>query len=1549
MNVRTKKRIKIAGWTCLFPVTLLALAMALLYVPPVQRMVVRKASHAISASTGMRVEVGGVRLTFPLNLTLKDVAVTSPAAAQDTLLFIRQTRLHVRPMPLLDKEISVAGFQMEDVRLSLRTATEGMEITGRIGRLTTSGDRILPAREEARLGRLTLSDAEVTLRISPVASPDTSATDNHWKIWIDDLRLQRASVAVQMPSDAERLATGVERLALTDGAIDFGAKQYSVAHLSLSDATVSYDVGERPLAKGFDPSHIAFSDIQAGMDSLFYQEKEIHACLGACLRTFSAREQSGIAISSMSGTIQADSALLLIPRWSLRTPGSSLSAQVAFPWQLAAEGSKEIFRTQIEASLDRRDVLTLAGAQAPAIAPYYPDALFTVSGLLEGTSARMHLRRLYGELPGVFRMEADGWVDHIADPVARAGKIHLAASTQAGKRRSPFFPSTSLSLPVKMNLDLQVALDQGIYQAEALLTGQEGHASFAGRYHAARHEYEAALTVEGLEPGRFLPADSTVRLTASLTASGKGADVFADSTRAHIRGVLTEFRYKNTTFSGLSVEATLKEHRLQASLASEYPYAKGVATLDGEIYKKKSSAMLIVEMDSLDFYGLNMTDQAFSHSFQLFTEWETNGAKQHRLDMTLGNWDMVMGAQTVTPKTLTLHAHGDADTTLLSFHAGDLAVTLAGNTDPATTVRKLTAVPSDFMRQLREDSLLRLQPLRVLLPAVSLQVTAGRDNPVYHYLQEKNVFFDQFTLDASVSPADGIRMDARLLSFVKDTTKIDTVRVAVWQDTTGIYHSGEVIKNKFRRQEPFTAGWNGDLQDGAGSLEMYYRNGRNETGLHAGVRAVQQPDGVRFHLLPDVVIAFLPFSVNRNNYVLVKNMRDISASLRMKGENGAFIRLHSTEGEEEAMKELSLEINRLNLADVTRGFGDRAPSLQGLADVSLRYVPMDSAYLMVMDAGVDNLIYRDGRIGGILLNGVYLPVGAGEHQIDMHLFHDKKEISMLSALYRPARDGGLEGALEVDHVPLAMFNPFLAGAAQLNGSLQGSLSISGTKENPLLNGYLKMDTTTAYIAAAGTRIRFDEQKVEIKDSRVQFNNYRIHAAGNNPFVINGTIDIHNPARGKADLKLTADNMQLLDTRKTDESIVYGKLFVDLNSTLSGALNSLDMRGDLHLSGNTNLTYILKESPLTAQDRMADLVTFSYFQDTIPRRTRRSYTGLLHETAPTGGLDMQLAVRVDPAVKLRVDLDGEGSNRVELEGGGDLSLQYTRQGDLLLTGRYTLSDGLVKYNMPVIANKTLKVKENSYIEWTGNMMDPYLNLKATERIRSSVGTDGQTPHIVNFDAGIEVKQRMADLSLQFTLDALDDASVQNQLISMGPEERGKQAVSLLLTGMYLADDGNGKKKIDMGTALNSFLQSEINLITGSLLKDVDFNFIMDSYDGADNGKRTDYAFRFSKRFYNERINVILGGLVSTGDVAEQSNTFINDASLEYRLDVGGNRYAKVFYNRQYESLLEGEITKYGAGIIFRKKMIHLYDLFLFRKKQVAPVADEEKEDRHDEKQ
>ena len=138
-----------------------------------------------------------------------------------------------------------------------------------------------------------------------------------------------------------------------------------------------------------------------------------------------------------------------------------------------------------------------------------------------------------------------------------------------------------------------------------------------------------------------------------------------------------------------------------------------------------------------------------------------------------------------------------------------------------------------------------------------------------------------------------------------------------------------------------------------------------------------------------------------------------------------------------------------------------------------------------------------------------------------------------------------------------------------------------------------------------------------------------------------------------------------------------------------------------------------------------------------------------------------------------------------------------------------------------------------------------------------------------------------------------------------------------------------------------LWTKINNIAGSALKSVDISLGMEQYDkngNAGGGQRTDFSFRFGKRFYNDRISIILGGRISTGaDVnSGQAQPFIDNVSIEYRLDNTGTRYIKLFHDKNYESLLEDEITETGVGVVLRKKMNRLGELFIFKKNKVKPA-------------
>lgn len=147
-----------------------------------------------------------------------------------------------------------------------------------------------------------------------------------------------------------------------------------------------------------------------------------------------------------------------------------------------------------------------------------------------------------------------------------------------------------------------------------------------------------------------------------------------------------------------------------------------------------------------------------------------------------------------------------------------------------------------------------------------------------------------------------------------------------------------------------------------------------------------------------------------------------------------------------------------------------------------------------------------------------------------------------------------------------------------------------------------------------------------------------------------------------------------------------------NATLRGPVEELVMRGNMNILGKTNVTYVLKDSPLTVNDRLGDMVTFVNFNDTT------SVEESSVQQISLGGMDVAMTMHIDQAVQARVDLVPDGSNYMLLEGGGDLSFQYTPQGDMLLTGRYSLMSGEMKYQIPIIPLKTFNIQ--MAVMWSG---------------------------------------------------------------------------------------------------------------------------------------------------------------------------------------------------------------------------------------------------------
>ena len=1498
-----RKWIKWVSWILLTPILLFVVLMVLLYVPPVQNFLRKQATSYASEATGMQINVGRIDLRFPLNLLVRDVEVIQ---VPDTLLTLGSLNVHVQAMPLFKGKIEVDDITLQQVTVNSADLIEGMKIRGVLGRFFLESHGVDLTDETAVINHVELSDTHIGLVLNDTATTektDTASVPINWKVDLHALSLKNVSFSMQLPADTMRMAARVSEASIKDVSADLKHQFYGLRSFLLTGTSVNYDTGNTQPVEGFDPSHIALRDIRIGIDSVLYRGRNMNAVI----REFSMNERSGLSVTSLTGRVFADSTVIRIPDFRLLTPHSEMNLTAQTYWELVNIPTTGRLTARFNALIGKQDVMLFAGGLPEAFKGAYPFRPLVVQAGTEGNLKSMQISRFKVNLPGAFSLEGGGELYNLTDSTTRSAALDL--KMQTGNLNflpalGGMTPGAPLVIPDSMLLDARLGMEGSKYDARLLLKEGEGRLGLTAALNSTTEAYTADLHIEDLQINHFLPKDSIYEFSASLAAHGRGFDFTSYKTAAALKATIDKLHYGDYKISGIGLTGTVKNAVANVQLTSDNPLLKMTADAEYHLAHHYPDGKV----------GLNVT-----------------GIDTEKL------FGVSLGKNSGKPLDLQLTGEVRKERVFTHLTAGDLKLNLSARAGLELLIRQSTHFADVLTKQLEAKELNHAE-LRKALPTAVFSFSAGQDNPMAWYLATQNISYHDASAKLGCAPDWGINGKVALHTLKIDTLQLDTIFFTLKQDTSRINLRGGVINGPKNPQISFTSILTGEIRDKDAELVAQYINDKGKTGLLFGVNAkplyggLGKGNGLALTLVPEEpVIAFhkFRFEEHHNWIYLHKNMR-VYANVDMQDNEGMGIRMQSLPSDTVSLQNMDVELRRIRLEEVF-SILPYMPQITGLLSAEAHYIQTEKSLELSAEASIDELTYERQRIGDVALGATWLPGEKGKQYVNTYLTHEGTEIMVADGALYPAVSGkdSIVVNSTLEHFPLSIANVFVPDQmVTLSGDMDSDLHITGYTDSPLINGGLSLDSVSVYARQADARFIFDNRPIQVQNNRIVFDKFAIYTTSQNPFSIDGYVDFRDMGRPMANLKLFAENYTLLNAKRTKESMVYGKVFVDLDATVRGPLDGLMMRGNVNLLGNTDVTYVLTDSPLTVQDRLSDLVTFTSFADTTSLNKEEE------STLSLGGLDMIMTIHIDPAVRLKADLSADRSSRVELEGGGDLSLQYTPQGDLTLTGRYTLSGGMMKYALPVIPLKEFQIQNGSYVDWTGNPMDPMLNFKATERVRASVTQEDGTSRMVNFDISIVVKNRLDNLSLAFEIDAPDDASVQNQLAGMGPDERSKQAVAMLATGIYLADSGGGSgMNLNMGAALNSVLASQINALTGNM-KNASLSFGVEDHDDSDaGGKRTDYSFRYSQRFFNDRFQIVLGGKVSTGaNATNDVESFIDNISLEYRLDQSGTRYIRLFHNKNYESVFEGEITETGVGLVLRKKMDRLSELFIFKKKK-----------------
>lgn len=1527
MKKPIKKALKWLGITVATPIALFLLLAILLYIPPVQNFAVHQVANYLSGNLGMDVRIDKVRLAFPLDLAVHHMTAVEKG---DTLLNADRLRLNVKLMPLFEGRADVDGFELYGLVIDTKSYISDTRIKGHAGQLTAAAHGVDWEKELVNLDHARLHDADIYVTLSDTAKKDTTESKAKWNIAVKKVDIERSKVHLQMPGDSMRIYANLGRAALRGGAFDTGRNYYAVKALQLQDCDVNYDIPYIKPVAGIDPNHIAVKRLTLMLDTLSYNNEGV---LRAGLRGLTLHEKCGLDVTRLSGSVYMDTTQLRLPALRLRTPASRIDADVAFDFKAFSAGKGGHCQAMVDASIGYDDIRTLAtGYVDKAYLRALPHKPLAIKGTVSGNIDHLRLPSLTLNMPGVLQASANGYTNYVTKGW-RNGKFNFNLRTKslaAVRQLMPASLKQSINVPDGLSLRGKAAFNGSRYDADIKAGIGRGSLAAKAKLDVKRETYKVVATAHQLPIASIVRGVPVGPFSGSLRASGSGWDVMSPRASLTADAKVNALSYERYPLGGISVKANLRGGKAVAHFEADNPLLQGNGHIEALLGRHNYEVAVKASLPNLDLKKLGVTTDTLYFGTDIDIKATANKAfTAYALSGSIANNHFTTQRMSAMAKDILFDLATSRDTTTANISAGDLRLRLGAKGDIPHLGTHLARFANELQKEAKTYNIDQ-ERLKTYLPVMAFYLDAGRDNPLYNIARMKGYSFSSAYVNLNTDPHVGMTGDARMGALNVGALLLDTIDTHIFQDSTGVQMRG-LVKNGKKNPNPLEVRMRSYVMRSGAGIELSYYDSEGERGVDVGLQAALVDGGLNIHLYPEnPVLAYRNFKVNKDNYIFLGKDNSIRADVDLLADDGTGLKIYGEP--KDSVNDLTVSVNQVNLGELSAVL-PYMPKLSGMlsGDVHVTDDSQHKQLSAMASLTADNFKYEDMPLGNVGIDAVYLPKTGGEHHASAFISSNGEEVLACNGTYFDRDGGTFEGDAQLHDFPLQMLNGFMAGTdVALKGIAGGDLRVNGSLDKPVINGSLDLDSAHIYSDVYGFDLRTDERALDIKDSRIIFSDYRLFSTGKEPMVLNGTFDMSDFECMRMDFAMRANNFELINTRKKAQSMLFGKVYANYVGTLKGTTDNLSLRGKLEVLDRTDVTYILKDSPLSVDDRLHDLVQFTNFKDST--QTAQP------EKAVDGGMDITMGISISDAAIFHCNLSDDGQSYVKLEGGGDMTLRMTQQGDMRMTGLFTTNSGEMKYQLPVIPLKTFQIVQGSYVQFTGDVMNPTLNIAAKERTKAVV-TEDDKQRSVAFDVGVKITKPLNDMGLEFTIEAPEDLNIQNQLASMSAEQRGKAAVTMMATGMYMTDEtmmsGSGFKA---NNALNAFLQSEIQNIAGSALKTIDINLGVESGTSQTGTSTTDYSFQFAKRFWGNRISVIIGGKVSTGaDATNSAESFINNVSVEYRLDQGATRYVKAFYDRDTQDPLEGQLTKTGAGLVLRRKTDKLGELFIFRNKSKKKTA------------